>query len=216
MTCLWCKRHSKPASSVTSPILSFPPKSLSRPSVPSAAFLVAHKAFLSSSHQVQLTVRSFSCQHHDSKSPSLPYSRSTVGRQSTDCRPTVVLATDCRSTVGDKMSADCRLTHRPTVDRLSVDYRPQAGKQRFKHILESSPPIPFAPPPPPHPPQSPSNSVKDTCTVFWTSKIEILRCLETNREGGGGGGGWIWQNFVHMFLHSWRKKPQGHFSTLKE
>ena len=47
---------------------------------------------------------------HDSKSPSLSYNR-----------PTVVLATDCRSTVGDKMSANCRLTHRPTVDRLSVD-----------------------------------------------------------------------------------------------
>ena len=46
------------------------------------------------------------------------------------------------------------------------------------------------PPPPPYllPPQSPSNSVKDTCTVFWPSKIEILRCLEMNREGGGGGG----------------------------
>ena len=24
--------------------------------------------------------------------------------------------------------------------------------------------------------------------MFWPSKIEILRCLETNREGGGGGG----------------------------
>ena len=37
--------------------------------------------------------------------------------------------------------------------------------------------------------QSPSNSIKDTCTVFWPSKIKILCCLETNREGKRGGGG---------------------------
>ena len=37
-----------------------------------------------------------------------------------------------------------------------------------------------------HPPPLPSisNCVKDTCKVFWSSKIEILHCLETDREGG--------------------------------
>ena len=53
----------------------------------------------------------------------------TVGRQSGDSRPTVVLATDCRSDVGDKMSADCRLTHRPTVGRLSANGQPTVGRQ---------------------------------------------------------------------------------------
>ena len=30
-----------------------------------------------------------------------------------------------------------------------------------------------------------------TCTVFWPSKVEILRCLETDREREGGGGGGV-------------------------
>ena len=82
------------------------PANLSRPSIPSAAFLVAHKAFLSSSHEVQLTVRSFSCQHHDSKSPPLSYSRSTVDRRSSS-PPTLgrLSVTKCRPTVG-RLSAD--------------------------------------------------------------------------------------------------------------
>ena len=79
------------------------PENLSRSNIPSAAFLFAHNAFLSSSHEVQLTVSSFSCQDHDSKSPSLACSRPTVDRQSTDWRPTVVLSTDCRSTAGEKI-----------------------------------------------------------------------------------------------------------------
>ena len=60
-----------------------------RPSIPPAAFLVARKAFLSSSHEVQLTGSSFSCQHDDSKSPSLWYSRPTVSWQLTDCQQNV-------------------------------------------------------------------------------------------------------------------------------
>ena len=39
--------------------------------------------------------------------------------------------------------------------------------------------------------------LKDTRTLFWLSRIEIL--LETVREGGRG------LNFVHIFLHSWKK-----------
>ena len=51
-----------------------------------------------------------------------PHYHSTVGRQSPDSRPTVVLATECRATVGDKMSANCRLTHRPTVNRQLAEF----------------------------------------------------------------------------------------------
>ena len=47
-------------------------------------------------------------------------------------------------------------------------------------------------------PPPPTNSIKYTCTVFWLSRIEILHCLETDREGGGGRV-WIWRNFVHIF-----------------
>ena len=65
----------------------------------------------------------------------------------------------------------------------------------------------FPPPPPP-----PTNSVKGTCTVFWFSSIEILHCLETDREREGGGG-WIWRNFAHIFLHSWKKNTGTFFST---
>ena len=35
-------------------------------------------------------------------------------------------------------------------------------------------------------PSLPPN-VKHTCTVFWLSRIEILHCLEMDRDGGGGG-----------------------------
>ena len=57
-------------------------------------------------------------------SPLSVDSRSIVGRQSTDCRPTHRptvgrLSTDCRPTV-DRLSTDCR----PIVDRLSTDCRP--------------------------------------------------------------------------------------------
>ena len=109
--------------------------------VASVAFLVAHKAFLSSSHEVQLTVSSFSCQHHDSKSPLLSYSRSTVGRQSTDGRPRHRLSVDRRSNVGDKMSADCRLTHRPTVSRLSVDGQPTVGRVSVDGSVDCRPTV---------------------------------------------------------------------------
>ena len=34
-------------------------------------------------------------------------------------------------------------------------------------------------------PPPPTNSVKDTRTVFWLSSIEILRCLETDEERRG-------------------------------
>ena len=37
-----------------------------------------------------------------------------------------------------------------------------------------------------------------------------------DEQRGRGGGGWIWHNFVHMFLHYWKKAPQGHFLTQKE
>ena len=76
----------------------------------------------------------------------------------------------------------------------------QAGKQGFKHILESSPP------------QSTSNSVKDTRTVFWSSKIEILRCLETDREGGGV----EFDAILSIFFCILEKKTQGHFLAQKE
>ena len=69
---------------------------------------------------------------------------------------------------------------------------PQAGKQDFKtRSWKSTPrpshnaPLPPPPPPPTHthtPPSPPSNSVKDT--VFCLSRIEILHCLEMDREGG--------------------------------
>ena len=83
---------------------------------------------------------------------------------------------------------------------------PQAGKQGFKHILESSPP-------PPPPLQSPSNSVKDTCTVFWPSKMKILRCLETDREGGGGGGGLNLMQFC-PYVSAFLKKSKSSVSKL--
>ena len=59
---------------------------------------------------------------------------------------------------------------------MSLCFFPQAGKQGFKHVLESP---------------TPSNSIKHTCTVFLLSRIEILGCLEMDRERGerGGGGG---------------------------
>ena len=78
---------------------------------------------------------------------------------------------------------------------------PQAGKQGFKHVLESPPPLP----------PSPSNSVKHTRTVFWLSRIEILRCLETGRERGG-----FSCNFVHTWLPSRRKNHRDSFLTQKE
>ena len=64
----------------------------------------------------------------------------TVGRPSTDSRPTVVLATDYRSTVGRLSVTKCRPTVgwpigrpstdcRPTVGRLSVDGQPTVGRQ---------------------------------------------------------------------------------------
>ena len=112
----------------------------------------------------------------------------------------------------------------------------QAGKQGFKHALESPPPhthtsrnppphththfsqppshthTHFSQPPPPthththfsqppsHTHTPPSNSVKDTRTVFWLSRS----------------GGWISCNFVHIFLHPWKKKSHRHFLTQKE
>ena len=70
-------------------------------------------------------------------------------------------------------------------------------------------------PPPPtllaSPPPHPSNSVKDTHTVFWLSRIEILHCLKMDRGGGGGGG----VELDAIFLYSW-KKTQGHFLTREE
>ena len=60
-----------------------------------------------------------------------------------------------------------------------------SGEARLQTHSWKFTPCPSRTPPPP--PQSPSNSVKDTCTVFWPSKIEILCCLETDREGGGEG-----------------------------
>ena len=74
---------------------------------------------------------------------------------------------------------------------------------------------PPPPPPPPHPscnPPPPSNSVKDTCTVLWPSKIEILCCLETNGEGRGG---WISRSFVKICLHSWKNNNTGTFLNTK-
>ena len=114
------KEHSKPASSF--PVLPLKLENLSRSDIPSAAF--AHNAFLSSSHEVQLTVTSFSCHDHDSKSPSLACSRTTVGRQSS-WAPTV-----------GRPSVDCRWEY---IARLSADYRPTVDRQGPKvHMIQIS------------------------------------------------------------------------------
>ena len=63
----------------------------------------------------------------------------TVSRQSVNSRPTVVLATDCRSNVGDKMSADCQLTHRPTDNRQLVECRSTVDRQGAKvHMIREN------------------------------------------------------------------------------
>ena len=71
-------------------------------------------------------------------------------------------------------------------EEMSRYFFPQAGEQGFKHVIESHPS---------------SNSIQHICTVFWLSRIEILRCSETDREGGG-----FLCNFVHIFLPSWKKQ----------
>ena len=50
--------------------------------------------------------------------------------------------------------------------------------------------------------------------MFWLSRIEILRCLDTDRdgkEGGGGGGVTLFCPYFSAFL-----KKRGHFLTQKE
>ena len=69
-------------------------------------------------------------------------------------------------------------------------------------LLPPPSPLLLSPPPPPHPT---SNSVKHTRTVFWLARIEILCCLDMDRErgGGGGGGAGFVHNILHIILPSW-------------
>ena len=47
--------------------------------------------------------------------------------------------------------------------------------------------------------------------VFWLSRIEILRWLETDRERGGGGG--TSPNFVHIFMPFEKRNTRTFFNT---
>ena len=60
------------------------------------------------------------------------------------------------------------------------------------------------------PSPSPSNCLKHTCTVFWLSRIELLRCLETDRGRGGGG---VFSPQFCLYVSASLKK--GHFSTAR-
>ena len=70
------------------------------------------------------------------------------------------------------------------LKNVPVFFFPQAGKQVFKHILESSPPA-FSHPPPP-PPSIPSNSIKDTCSVLALKDRNSTLFWDEQRGRGGG------------------------------
>ena len=77
----------------------------------------------------------------------------------------------------------------------ALRFFPQVGKRGFKHVLES-------PPPPPS-----SNSIKDTRTVFWLSRIKILQYVVWRRtERGGGGGGLDFMQFCPYYVSASLKK----------
>ena len=97
------------------------------------------------------------------------------------------------------------------LKNVPVFFFPQAGKQGFKHILESSPPPPLSCTPPPPPSISLQYRKRHMHSVLALKDRNST--LFGDEQRGGGGGGWIWHNFVHMFLHSWKKTTGTFFNT---